>query len=118
MSRNPFYLRPCSLCHAGKQFDAVLGLELIEHVEKPADFVKSLSSLTKSEGALLMSTINRTPRGYLLAVLGAEYVAGILPKGTHDWHKFITPGGKPKVEIQGEIEGQTKPSQISVVKRE
>ena len=69
-----------------------MGLEIIEHVAKPADFMKTLSSLTKSDGALFVSTINRTPRGYLLAILGAEHIAGVLPKGTHDWHSFVTPG--------------------------
>ena len=81
-----------SVQNAGRQFDAVMGLEIIEHVDKPREFIRTLSSLTKSDGALFISTINRTPRGYLVAVLGAEYVARILPKGTHDWHKFVTPG--------------------------
>ncbi len=77
---------------AGAQFDAVMGLEIIEHVDQPQHFLKTLASLTKSDGALFISTINRTPRGYALAILGAEYIAGIVPKGTHDWNKFVTPG--------------------------
>lgn len=79
------------LVSTGAQFDAVMGLEIIEHVDKPHQFLRTLASLTQSDGALFISTINRTPRAYALAVLGAEYVAGILPKGTHDWNKFITP---------------------------
>lgn len=78
--------------YAGEQFDAVMGLEIVEHVDKPQQFLKTLASLTKSDGALFISTINRTARGYALTILGAEYIAGILPKGTHDWDKFITPG--------------------------
>ena len=81
---------------AGEQFDAVMALELIEHVDQPQQFVKTLASLTKSNGALCISTINRTPRGYALGILGAEYIAGVLPKGTHDWNKFITPGDRLK----------------------
>ena len=78
--------------YAGEQFDAVMGLEIVEHVDKPQQFLKTLASLTKSDGALFISTINRTAKGYALTILGAEYIAGILPKGTHDWDKFITPG--------------------------
>lgn len=78
--------------HAGKQFDAVMGLEIVEHVDQPQQFLKTLASLTKSDGALFISTINRTPRGYAVGILGAEYIAGVLPKGTHDWDKFLTPG--------------------------
>ena len=74
-----------------------MGLEIIEHVDKPHQFLRTLASLTKSDGALFISTINRTPRAYALAVLGAEYVAGILPKGTHDWNKFVTPGERIRV---------------------
>ena len=69
-----------------------MGLEIIEHVDEPQHFLKTLSSLTKSDGALFISTINRTPRGYAVAILGAEYIARIVPRGTHDWTKFVTPG--------------------------
>ncbi len=78
--------------HAGSQFDAVMGLEIIEHVDQPRQFLKTLGSLTKSNGALFISTINRTPRGYALAILGAEHLTGVVPVGTHDWNKFLTPG--------------------------
>ena len=78
--------------HAGAQFDAVMGLEIIEHVDQPQQFLKTLGSLTKSDGALFISTINRTPRGYALAILGAEHLTGVVPVGTHDWNKFLTPG--------------------------
>ena len=80
------------MMHAGAQFDAVMGLEIIEHVDQPQQFLKTLGSLTKSDGALFISTINRTPRGYALAILGAEHLTGVIPKGTHDWNKFLTPG--------------------------
>ncbi|DBA84452.1 TPA: Hexaprenyldihydroxybenzoate methyltransferase, mitochondrial [Trebouxia sp. C0004] len=79
------------LASSGAQFDAVMGLEIIEHVDQPQQFLKTLGSLTKSDGALFISTINRTPRGYALAILGAEHVTGVVPVGTHDWNKFLTP---------------------------
>ena len=69
-----------------------MGLEIVEHVDQPQQFLKTLASLTQSDGALFISTINRTPRGYVLGVLGAEYIAGVLPTGAHDWDKFLTPG--------------------------
>ncbi|DBA97651.1 TPA: Hexaprenyldihydroxybenzoate methyltransferase, mitochondrial [Trebouxia sp. C0006] len=79
------------LASSGTQFDAVMGLEIIEHVDEPQQFLKTLGSLTKSDGALFISTINRTLRGYALAILGAEQLTGVVPKGTHDWNKFLTP---------------------------
>ena len=91
-------LQPVTV-YTGAQFDAVMGLEIIEHVEQPQQFLKTLGSLTKSDGALFISTINRTLRGYALAILGAEYIAGVLPKGTHDWNKFLTPGTHHSVHV-------------------
>ncbi|CAB1102353.1 unnamed protein product [Ectocarpus sp. CCAP 1310/34] len=75
----------------GEQFDLVASLEVIEHVEDPAGFVSSLASLTRPGGMLAMSTINRTAKSFALAIVGAEYLAGIVPVGTHDWRKFVPP---------------------------
>ena len=58
----------------------------------PEQFCRSLAALTRPDGSVVLSTINRTPRAYALAILAAERVLGILPVGTHDWNKFITPG--------------------------
>ncbi|XP_002978582.2 ubiquinone biosynthesis O-methyltransferase, mitochondrial isoform X2 [Selaginella moellendorffii] len=74
-----------------QQFDIVAALEVIEHVPDPMDFLQSLSLLTKQDGAVVISTLNRSPTSYSLAIFAAEYILGWLPKGTHDWSKFLTP---------------------------
>lgn len=76
--------------HAG-EFDVVTCLEMLEHVPDPASVVASCRRLLKPDGHLFLSTINRNPKAYALAVIGAEYVLGLLPKGTHDYGKFIRP---------------------------
>ncbi len=73
------------------RFDCVTCLELLEHVPDPARLVKTCAALTKLGGDLYFSTINRDPRAWLLAIIGAEYVLGILPKGTHDYARLIKP---------------------------
>uniref|UniRef100_A0A1J3IDP0 Ubiquinone biosynthesis O-methyltransferase, mitochondrial n=1 Tax=Noccaea caerulescens TaxID=107243 RepID=A0A1J3IDP0_NOCCA len=79
------------LVDEGKTFDAVLALEVIEHVANPAEFCKSLSALTISNGATIVSTINRSMRAYASAIVAAEYILHWLPKGTHQWSSFLTP---------------------------
>ncbi|KAK4484556.1 hypothetical protein RD792_007140 [Penstemon davidsonii] len=73
------------------QYDAVISLEVIEHVAEPAEFCKSLSALTSSGGATIISTINRSMRAYATAIVVAEYVLHWLPRGTHQWSSFLTP---------------------------
>jgi 2-polyprenyl-6-hydroxyphenyl methylase/3-demethylubiquinone-9 3-methyltransferase len=75
----------------GKTFQAITALEVIEHVPDPAGFVHTLAQLLEPGGCLFISTLNRTPRSWLLAKFGAEYVLRWLPVGTHDWKKFLTP---------------------------
>ncbi|XP_060189328.1 ubiquinone biosynthesis O-methyltransferase, mitochondrial [Lycium barbarum] len=80
-----------SLVEEQRQFDAVLALEVIEHVADPAGFCKSLSALTIPGGATVISTINRSMRAYATAIVAAEYLLHWLPKGTHQWSSFLTP---------------------------
>lgn len=72
-------------------FDVVLSLEVVEHVANIEEFLQSLSDLVRPGGLLIIGTLNRTLRSYLKAIIGAEYVLGWLPRGTHDWRKFVTP---------------------------
>ena len=74
-----------------QRFDAVSCLEMLEHVPNPASVVKACASMTKPGGTLFFSTINRNPKSYLFAIIGVEYVLKLLPKGTHDFAKFIKP---------------------------
>lgn len=76
--------------HAG-QFDVVTCMEMMEHVPDPASIVKACQTLVKPGGHVFFSTINRNPKSYLFAIIGAEYVLRMLPRGTHDYHKFIRP---------------------------
>jgi 2-polyprenyl-6-hydroxyphenyl methylase/3-demethylubiquinone-9 3-methyltransferase len=72
-------------------YDVVTCMEMLEHVPDPAAIVKACASLVKPGGHVFFSTINRNPKAYLFAVIGAEYLLRLLPKGTHDYAKFITP---------------------------
>ena len=72
-------------------FDVVTCLEMLEHVPDPASIVAACAKLVKPGGQVFFSTLNRNPKAYLLAVIGAEYVLGMLPRGTHDYAKFIKP---------------------------
>jgi 2-polyprenyl-6-hydroxyphenyl methylase/3-demethylubiquinone-9 3-methyltransferase len=79
------------LAAAGEQFDVVLNMEVVEHVSDPLVYLTACHDLLKSGGIMLCSTLNRNPKSYLMAIIGAEWVMRWLPKGTHDWAKFITP---------------------------
>ncbi|MEO8142947.1 MAG: bifunctional 2-polyprenyl-6-hydroxyphenol methylase/3-demethylubiquinol 3-O-methyltransferase UbiG [Betaproteobacteria bacterium] len=76
--------------HAG-QFDIVTCMELLEHVPDPASTIAACATLVKSGGRVFFSTINRNPKSYAFAVIGAEYLLKMLPKGTHDYSRFIKP---------------------------
>ena len=80
-----------AIADAGERFDAVLALELVEHVADPDALWRSLGLLTRSGGAAIAATLNRTARSFALAIIGAEYILGWLPRGTHDWRKFLRP---------------------------
>lgn len=80
-----------------KHYDVVTCMEMLEHVPNPASVVQACFELTKSGGVAVFSTINKNPKSYLFAIVGAEYVLGLLPKGTHDFGKFITPAELDKM---------------------
>jgi 2-polyprenyl-6-hydroxyphenyl methylase/3-demethylubiquinone-9 3-methyltransferase len=75
----------------GARFAVITALEVIEHVPEPGAFLAELAALLEPGGLLFVSTLNRTARSFAVAKLGAEYVLRLLPAGTHDWRKFITP---------------------------
>lgn len=76
---------------APESFDVVTCMEMLEHVPNPASTVSACAQLVKPGGHVFLSTLNRNPKAYLFAVLGAEYVLNLLPRGTHDYAKFIKP---------------------------
>ena len=86
-------------------FDVVTCLEMLEHVPNPSSVVAACAKLVKPGGHVFFSTINRNPKAYLLAVIGAEYVLNMLPRGTHDYAKFIKPS---------ELAGWMRPTGLSL----
>ena len=76
---------------AGEQFDVVLNTEVVEHVADPKQLMRECSHLVASGGIMIVATLNRTLRAFVLAIVGAEYVLRWLPKGTHDWRRFLKP---------------------------
>ena len=90
---------------APASFDVITCLEMLEHVPDPASTIRALSLLVKPGGHLFLSTINRNPKAWLLMVVGAEYVLNMLPRGTHDYAKFIRPS---------ELSGMLRNNSLSV----
>jgi len=85
-------------------FDIVTCLEMLEHVPDPASIIKACAKLLKPGGQLFLSTINRNPKAYLFAVVGAEHVLKMLPKGTHEYKKFIKPSELSSFVRQADLE--------------
>jgi len=86
-------------------FDVVTCLEMLEHVPDPSSIVRACSTLVKPQGKVFFSTINRNPKSYFFAIVGAEYILNLLPKGTHDYEKFIKPS---------EIDGWARNCDLSI----
>lgn len=80
-----------TLAASGERFDVVLNMEVIEHVSDPKGFLTTCQRLLDPGGLMICSTLNRNAKSYVMAIIGAEQVMRWLPKGTHDWQKFITP---------------------------
>ena len=82
---------PEELADQGRVFDAVISLEVVEHVADLPVFLNELARLVAPGGILVIGTLNRTIRSFVKAIVGAEYVLRWMPRGTHDWRKFVTP---------------------------
>lgn len=80
-----------ALAAEGQSFDAVLAMEVVEHVRDMKAFVATAARMVRPNGLCVVATLNRTAKSYLFAIVGAEYVLGWLPKGTHTWEHFVTP---------------------------
>ena len=79
------------LAEKKQKFDIVLCMEVIEHVDNPDEFIRTCNKCVKDDGLLFVSTLNRTLKSYGAAIIGAEYILRWLPRGTHEWHKFLKP---------------------------
>jgi len=79
------------MAEAGEQFDVVLNMEVIEHVADPLAYLIACRQLLKPGGLMICSTLNRNPKSFMMAIIGAEHIMRWLPKGTHEWSKFVTP---------------------------
>jgi 2-polyprenyl-6-hydroxyphenyl methylase/3-demethylubiquinone-9 3-methyltransferase len=88
-----------ALSDAGERFDVVLAMEVVEHVADLGLFVRRCAEMVKPGGLMLVATLNRTLKSFALAIVGAEYVLRWLPRGTHHWDRFVTPG-----EIEAALE--------------
>jgi len=95
-----------ALVAAGEKYDVVLNMEVVEHVDNVPLYMKSCADLVAPGGLMFTATLNRTARSWALAVIGAEYILRWLPRGTHDWKKFLTPE---------EINAQLRRNGLSVV---
>ena len=80
-----------ALAEAGEAFDVVLNMEVVEHVADPLAYLTACQTLLKPGGLMICSTLNRNAKSFAMAIVGAEWIMRWLPKGTHDWRKFITP---------------------------
>jgi 2-polyprenyl-6-hydroxyphenyl methylase/3-demethylubiquinone-9 3-methyltransferase len=91
-----------------EQFDVILCLEIIEHVADVDLFIQSCAKLLKKNGIIFFATLNRTAKSFLFAIIGAEYILNWLPKGTHDWNKFLKPSEVILTALKYQLEFKEK----------
>jgi 2-polyprenyl-6-hydroxyphenyl methylase/3-demethylubiquinone-9 3-methyltransferase len=101
-----------ALCEGGETFDVVLAMEVVEHVADVGLFIELAAAMVKPGGILVVATLNRTVKSFALAIVGAEYVLRWLPRGTHQWDKFVTPN---ELEIAIEQTGMSVTDQTGVI---
>ena len=101
-----------ALADAGERFDVVLAMEVVEHVTDVKLFVRRCAEMVQPGGVMIAATLNRTLKSFALAIVGAEYVLGWLPRGTHRWDKFVTPN---ELEIALELGGLRVISERGVI---
>jgi 2-polyprenyl-6-hydroxyphenyl methylase / 3-demethylubiquinone-9 3-methyltransferase len=101
-----------ALAEAGESFDVVLAMEVVEHVADVGLFVDVAAAMVKPEGLLFVATLNRTMKSFALAIVGAEYILRWLPRGTHQWDKFVTPN---ELEIALEQSGMQIAGETGVI---
>jgi 2-polyprenyl-6-hydroxyphenyl methylase/3-demethylubiquinone-9 3-methyltransferase len=101
-----------ALADEGERFDVVLAMEVVEHVTSVELFIDRCASMVKPGGLFIVATLNRTLKSFALAIVGAEYVLGWLPRGTHRWDKFVTPN---ELEIALELAGLRPVDETGVV---
>ena len=101
-----------ALADAGERFDIVLAMEVVEHVADMKLFVARCAEMVKPGGLMIVATINRTLKSFALAIVGAEYVLRWLPRGTHQWDRFVTPD---ELEIAMERAGLTTTDERGVI---
>jgi 2-polyprenyl-6-hydroxyphenyl methylase/3-demethylubiquinone-9 3-methyltransferase len=101
-----------ALAAAGESFDVVLAMEVVEHVADVGLFVEVIAGMVKPGGLLFVATLNRTMKSFALAIVGAEYILRWLPRGTHQWDKFVTPN---ELEIAFEQSGLKVADETGVI---
>lgn len=92
-----------ALAQNGARFDAVVALEIIEHVQNPKQFVDAIAACVGPDGTLVLSTLNRTAKSFALGIVAAEYVLRWVPRGTHTWSKFFTPAEVIRLLFQADM---------------
>ncbi len=101
-----------ALAARGEAFDVVLALEIVEHLPEIPPFMAALADVVRPGGLVILSTINRTPQSFAKAIVGAEYLLRWLPRGTHDWRRFVTPDELAGLATQAGLEARERTGMV------